>query len=179
MSEAVDNNDVVAEPTTEESVAPAEGLDELLNQFDSETKVEQPKTEDVTDNQMVVDYIKNQQAEKAESEVNLVVDTIAGEIGENVSKRVVKALLMDKAQTDQRVLDAYTNRGSNPSGWNKVMKGLANEFSSEFQNTSDTDAVVSAVHSASITQPIPETAPDVAGMSDSDFFAMKAKLSRR
>ena len=179
MSETVDNTDVAEEtPATDESVAQAGGLDDLLNEYESEKpKVEQPTTE--SDNSELLEYVREQRAERTEEEINAATKSIAEAMDVKVGEGVIRAMLETKARGDERVVNAFLNRKSNPKGWDKVSKALAREFSEEFPDpsaTSDADAVVSAVHSASTRAPEPETAPDFSSMSDAEFFKMKAEM---
>lgn len=188
--QAVANADVESTETSTEESGAQENLDGLLNEYEVQTGGEQT-TEPKNENSKI-DYIYNRfQAEDAEKiktqtneDIGKAVEIIRDE-NLNLPDKAYRGMLLDKAEEDVRFLQAFQQRGQNPGQWNKVLKAFQKEILSDFKSlpdkeaTADREAVLSAVHSASTKQPLPDAAPDLNSMSNQDFAKHKAEILRQ
>lgn len=169
--------------TSEEVVSDDNALDDLLNEYDEGTTKE-VETGEQTDLKEVVSYIKqdreNKELEASTAAINDAVKVVKGD--SDLPDIVFEGMLHAKAR-DPRFLQAFTNRAANPAGWTKVLNAVAKEFNDSMPKedaglSATTEAIASAVQSASTKQPTEETT-DWSSLSDSDFNRKKAELIRK
>jgi len=168
--------------TSDDVVSDDNALDNLLNEYDEGTKEETP-TGEQSDISEVVSYIKEKREQEnkvsADAAISNAVKSLKGD--STLPDAVFRGMIYEKSN-DARFLKAFTERESNPDGWNKVIGAMSNEFKSSLpkedgQLSADKEALASAVQSASTHQAQPQEV-DLASMSDAEFLAYKAKLRR-
>lgn len=153
-------------------------MDALLQEYEEAPKEAAPK-EANNDMSEVMEYIKTQKAEseaaQSEKDIATAVDSLKQGLNVKIPDRLLRGAIHEKAAGDQRFINAYQQRGSNPAGWNKVLKGLQQEILADFDNipdqqaTNDRNAVISAVQGSTNKTPEPTSPPNYGKMSDADF----------
>lgn len=169
----VDDTKATAEPVAAVDGARNDGddLDALLAQFNQQTAP--AKTEPVSPTPQT-----NQQQQPAPTQPDPMVLRMAQRIEREDLNKLVKEVKGDldfdddlvegwidaQARKDPRLQKAWLERDTNPQGFQKIAKGLAQEFAKRTskrvdpQLTEDRAAVAAAVRGAS-TQRAPETPP--------------------
>lgn len=191
----VDQTDAETQQSSaEKGGAQGDDLDSLLAQWEEGSQAKDSKESDKgaqlddTDDpkQQITEirqYLQKQEEERTREEVNRSVDETAGLMQEEVSEQVNlpkekwRAILQGYASEDQRILNAWNARRSDPKAWEKMAKFIAKDFVKGINSgvdqsaTEDRDAVASAVASASKT-PSADDGPsqeDLNNMSDAEF----------
>lgn len=153
----------------------AQDLDSILNEYDSKTRVE-PKQSDGLESK--VDHIyqafQAQEQERTEADINAAVGTIKGEV--DIDPDLIRGYLEVTASKDKDFAQAFQNRKSDPTAWNKHLSKAQERFNEMFSKidrkaTEDTQELVSAVTGSNQSKPRPEGAPDYSNMSDQEFQA--------
>jgi len=169
--------------TSDEVVSDDNALDDLLNEYDEGVAETQQTGEQSSDVQELADYVRDKRdsenKQAADSAISDAVKTLKGE--SNLPDAVFRGMIYDKS-SDSRFLKAFTERDSNPQGWNKVIGAMSKEFNDSLpkedaQLSADREALASAVQSASTNQASEQTT-DLSSMSDSEFLRHKAALLR-
>jgi hypothetical protein len=173
---AVTDDDTVDTPAVDDK-GTQDDMDALLQEYEEAPKQAAP--EPSNDMSEVMDYIKAQkaqaEADQSEKDIATAVDNLKQGLDVKVPDRLLRGAIHEKAAGDQRFINAYQQRNSNPSGWNKVLKTLQREIIEEFnsipdpQATDDRNAVISAVQGSTNKSPEPSSPPDFNKMSDADF----------
>lgn len=180
-------SDTKATPGNEDKGAQEPSIDELLKQFETDTKPEQKSTDLKADDiKEVVDYVREDREEKTRERTNAdissAVKAVKGDL--DVDDDLVEGMLWRKASKDQRFLRAFQLRHENPSTWADMQKAMNRELAGKItakpdQNlTDDRAAVEAAVRSAS-TGSTEEPLPDLGSMTDAEFDAAQRKLIPR
>jgi len=176
------------QPDAEVAETPKDDLDTILAEFDQQVE-DKPETDSNANEgprmKVVEDYIQAQQEKDTRRAITESVTQLKefDKSLNGVGNVAIEGFLQLKAQRDTRIADAFHKRDENPDGWQRVLKGMAHEFSQEFkapdaQITEDRNAMRAAVE----TQP--ETsdseAPSVSDlnrMSDAEFLRYKESLA--
>lgn len=123
-----------------ESNAGADSLDDLLNQYAPQPETEPAKESTVkkhlqpdpekADFGEVVQYIRQQQQrEVQQSTENGLKEAVAimkeNELLASADDEVVRAFIYHRASHDQRLVEAFNNRESNPGQWRKIVGSIA------------------------------------------------------
>lgn len=194
-----EDEQAVVEPTNVVEEVPAapvdsaqDELDSLLSEYSSEPEQPAPiatepvETADKLDE--VHSYIQGVQRQDAERVTNERIENSVKMFNESLevplSDEMAKTLLHGMAATDPRILKAFTNASNNPEGWNKVVKGMAQNYAKSMAQTpnadatADQDAVVAAVQSATTKAPQQVELSDekIHTMSARDFNTLQQKM---
>lgn len=161
--------------------AQEDDLDSLLSQWDEdpEPKPEPDKTakDDLRES---LEWIRQEKErsiqEQTSRDIDAAVQVIHKEMGETLSEKAVRRMLNGAAGEDARLRTAWMNRHQNRTGYEKVLKALAKDFSSELAAipdkniTEDREAVSAAVRGASTkVSDEPDIPANIASMSDQEF----------
>ena len=175
------------QPNAEVAETPTDDLDAILAEFDQQT--EQPevatKVDDSPRMKIVEDYIQAQHARDTREAIQQSVSQLKGfdKSFDGIGNTAIEGFLQLKAQRDTRIADAFHKRDENPDGWNRVLKGIAQEFSQEFkapdaQITEDRNAMRAAVETQPETsEPDAPTVRDLNKMSDAEFMRYKESIA--
>lgn len=190
MSEQTVNetDNVEPEASAAEVVAPEDDLDTLLSQFDEETKEVTPVTEPEVKAEISADDIKlisEFKEQKQAEELKKVYADVRGDLDpEFYDDDFVDAWLSSQVKKDQRVMNAYLNKGSNPEAFNKIVKNLNKQLAARESKKPDSvqtetnQAITSAVRSASTSTPQNKTLSekDLNNMSDREFRKLEQEM---
>lgn len=156
----------------------AQSLDDLLNQFETET--EETSTPEKAD-----PMVKEVYQHFLDQQIAAAVKTVKDAAGLDVDDQIVRDLLEGRAQRDTRFRQAFVQRRSNPGAWNKILNSVGAEYASHFKidrgMTETTDQVVSAVQGATTSRPESNAGPsdkDIRRMSDAEFHKYTQELMR-
>ena len=141
-----------------EDIGAQDELDTLLAQYDEGQEPTEPPAEKPSE--PVVDKrVDALLARERDNDINNAIDTIMDEVSDvQIPKSMVKGYLFAKESEDPRIGKAFDNRFSDPAGWNRILKGIAQEAKKEFKDlpdkamTNDRNAVEAAVRGASSTK---------------------------
>lgn len=161
---------VVEEVKEEPQAAPEatdaqdESLDDLLKEFEGGEQIQTEQKDTAPDVATLAKELKElreaQQRREVDTEINKLSEQIRGDLPAEVfDSRFMRVWVETRAQEDPRLQTAFMQRGTNPTAWGNVVKGLSRDFQKKFSSipdrnaTDDRDAVVSAVRSASTKAP--------------------------
>lgn len=166
-------------------------LDDLLAEFDSQAEPEpEPKGDpklSAADLQAalreVQQFQSERQQERVSKDISQAVEAVRGELDPEADE-LVRGWLDVQAQSDARFRAAWQSRHSDPVKWNRVLKGMADQFATKYGKRfgrsaeDDREAMAAAVRTAGRhSQPtMPSEGPNLAGMSDQEFAMYKARL---
>jgi len=188
---------------SEETAVPEEtpkepSLDELLNEWSSEDgkPEETPKADpspakealDPTKIETLANYVEQQQQRELQETFERDVGAAVKALKENdvlskVPDRFVRGALEELARTDERFMAAWQNRHRDEARFQRVIKGVAEDFATELgsqpddQLTEDREAVRASVRTQSTASQPAE--PDVRDMSPNEIIAFTDKLARQ
>lgn len=168
-------------------------LDDLLAEFDSQAESE-PTPEPKVDQKVsaadlqaalreVQQFQSERQQERVSKDISQAVEAVRGELDPEADE-LVRGWLDVQAQNDARFRAAWQSRHTDPNKWNRVLKGMADQFATKYgkrfgkADQDDREAMAAAVRTASRhSQPTTHSeAPNFAGMSDHEFAMYKARL---
>lgn len=187
--ESVQQQQTATEPEPEQQVADgdeqsAPDLNALLNEYDEGVNQEEQQAQDEkSDLKEVVDYVRQDQQDKikaqTDKDVAAAVETVQGDLkGMNIPDRAISGYLQ-QFSADKRFMNAYGNRHQNPKGWQKVLKGVAQEIKGDYsvdqKVTEDRESLNAAVREQSTNAPAQASYSD---MSGAEFDEMKRGLNR-
>ena len=174
-----------AEKTTEQEPS----LDELLNEFNEpaqptapapEAKPETAQPEGLDD---VVKWVNEQRQDAVQKQTQADIDAAVKAVGDALDTplpdRMIRNFIVGEVEFDQRMLNAWAQRGQNRTAWDGVVKGLARELQSTLSEAPDTDltAARDAARAAVRGQQKPtETTPDINAMSTQEFEAHSKQM---
>ena len=123
------------------------------------------------------------QQERVSKDISQAVEAVRGELDPEADE-LVRGWLDVQAQSDARFRAAWQSRHSDPVKWNRVLKGMADQFATKYGKRfgrsaeDDREAMAAAVRTAGRhSQPtMPSEGPNLAGMSDQEFAMYKARL---
>lgn len=166
-------------------------LDDLLAEFDSQAEPEpEPKVDpklSAADLQAalreVQQFQSERQQERVSKDIGQAVEVVRGELDPEADE-LVRGWLDVQAQSDARFRAAWQSRHADPVKWNRVLKGMADQFATKYgkrfgrSDQDDREAMAAAVRTAGRhSQPTtPSEAPNFAGMNDHEFAMYKARL---
>lgn len=184
-------DDVVVEqdtPDTEGDSTPS--LEELLAQYDEETKPQEAAETKKDDNgaevklNKVLNYLEDQQRQVAEKQARDDLKTAVAttkEAGElDLPDDVIEAYIEHKARLNPKIRTAWLQRHNNKEGFNAVLKSLGRQLKTSLgtkadaETTSNVDAVMSAVSSTK-TKTSKDENPDFIGMTPEEFSKWESK----
>lgn len=185
-------NDAAAEPTTDpEANGAQDDLDTLLSEYDSQKGEASADGSDdgasTTDDKGVEAAVqrameKQRAAEQTREDMGTLIANVRGELdAETFDDTFIEAHLDALARKDPRITSAWSNRRTNPQGWAKVEKKIAEGFQSRFaravdaQATEDRAALAASVRSAT-SNSADGAAPSFKDMSNAEFEKYKAGL---
>lgn len=159
----------------DESVTPAQSN----NSSNNNTPASEQKPDDLNDRiRAVVEHQERDIAERRATAVKQAIDDAAkavkGDLPDSVaSVNIARGWLKDAADNDKRIQKAFSERETNPDGWNKVLAGLSKAFAKEVRRpdqtaTEDREAVTAAVRGASSNAPAAKE-PDIKRMTDTEL----------
>lgn len=162
-------------------------LDEALAEYEASEKKPERKDDTKTESEKqpdeVMDYIRRQQAREVSQDIDAAVKAVKGD--DDLDDRVVRALLNDEAQQNPRFMQAWSERHTNPKGWDRVLKAFRSDIDKmvapkvDKDATEDTAAVRQAVRGASTkTSGAEDDVPDFRGKSDHEFQEWLAKQKK-
>lgn len=182
----VETTDAPVKPEAEAGDAQEKTVEELLNEFETETEPT-PEKPGGTE-QSKIDWLVQREEERAkletrqttQSTVNETVAEIKKSLEIDVPDRMIRGDLYARAEDDERFLVAFRDRRKNPSAWKGVVSNIAKEIRQDFENRPDADATAdrNAVQTAvrSISGAPRESAPasnaDMENMPDAEFNKM-------
>lgn len=191
MNETVKpETDVSAEPDTEATSTQDDGLDSILNEWDTsqEAKADSPPSPTQPPDQSREALIAEVTARlNAERDYDRFLEDFASSVSDlpfEVNQGVINGWMNDRAKTDPRINTAYLAKDTNPAGWKKVFAGLTEEFKGQFSvkeqpTTADNDkAAAIAFVKGSSTKVEPETPisnKEISGMTDNEFLEYQRK----
>lgn len=158
----------------------AQDLDSILNEYESKTRQEPPKSDGLESKvDQIYQVFQQQEQEKTEADINAAVTSVKGDI--DIDPDLVRGYLEVTASKDKDFQKAFENRKSNPTQWNKALEKVQGTFNEMFSKidrkaTEDTQDLVSAVTGSNQSKPRPEEAPDYSKMSNAEFNAEMRKL---
>lgn len=172
-----------AKPDTEVADARDEGndLDKLLNEFSEQTQpitdsTPEPKAVDNDTENRLAGMERTLQEWQFQQEMQPVVEKVRGEIPEDVfSNDEIIDWLDGQAKRDQRLRDAWLNKGTNPGKWNKIVTQLGGELAKKFEKlpdkeaTEDREAVANAVRGSQSKAPEGGEDPKYGKMTNQEF----------
>lgn len=164
-------------------------IDSLLKEFDAAVQAQQPiqasqttqqrdtKSDDLQElRQFQRAYVQDKAREELDKMVSKLQKDVPGL--NNIDQEIISHYLNGRASNDQRLVNAFRNRNSNPSAWNKVLNSLGNELAGKIgASKSDAEsakvnhnraAVADALGSASLADSKPKEA-DISKMSNAEF----------
>lgn len=188
----VETTDAEGQPSAEGASAQDE-LDTLLGEFQTQPETEStataPSSAEATKLDEVHSMLQDNQRQEAErvttQRLTESVTAFKEAAGGNISDDMAETILQGRAAKDPRVFQAFKDAGTNPAGWDKVVKAIAKDYNAQMASqpdadaTADQDAVVAAVQSATTKAPIDgkEINDDsVASMSPADFNDLQRSL---
>ena len=192
MSEqaVAEETNVSAKPDAEVDSA-QDDLDSLLREYEEKTE---PKVEPQANPDKiakVLSYIEEQEARQAEQALNDAitnsVKTVKSglDLGFEMPDKYIEGILHSIAAKDKRFLNAFQQRDSNPSGWEKALKAVSKDMQKDFaavdhQATQDREAVTSAIRGAKQSTAQDETFDEksVAKMSMDQLYKEFPELGR-
>jgi hypothetical protein len=178
----VEDQEVEAQPTTNDEGAQENSLDNVLSEIDKEfEQVNQrhesdSETNDVQELRDRLSYLENQ---STNTDINKAVQSISESIDKTVPQRAIRGMLNDMAVEDPRLARAFSNRYSDPKGWDRALKAASKEIRKELSDLPDKElnddrkAVTNAIRGASKSSE--DEAPNFTKMSDVEFQEWKAK----
>lgn len=185
-------SDVTGSSTTGTgSQSPGTGADPLLAEFDqATTKTEQPVPSYLLP---VVKFAETQMVEKVKAEIDGEVKSAIGvlkgqEEFKDVPDRVARGYLESYAQETPEFKKAYTERKSNPKGWQSALETAGKSWQEDMKGwggqtvRSDVEAAKASVRGTSSAPPPPQrlkSTPEMNKMSDHDFAEYKKELLGR
>jgi len=174
MTQTVTETADVTDQVTED-VGAQDELDTLLAQYDEAHEEPQKPTTTEQPQSHSDPRVEALLARQERTDIDNAVTKLKDESGTQLPDSMIEGYLRSKAIKDGRIDKAFNDRFNNPQGWEKVLKGLANDFKKEMESlpdstlTANRDAVEAAVRSASSTKTAPEPAPDFSKMSKSQL----------
>lgn len=160
-------------------------LDDLLKEYDQQTKepakTEEPK-EDVKE---LLGFVRRQMEDQSRKQVQDDLNKAASlmkENGLNLPDDVLKAVLNWKAQNDSRIFNAWKMRHDSPEQFSKVVKSIAKELAKNMGDpvhkgvTDSVEAMVSAVQSTKTKTHDSEDPPDFLSMSKKELEKFRQAL---
>lgn len=154
-------------------------LDELLTEFDEETKPERTKDDRIG---QVVSFVEEVRAEKAQKELGEAIDDAVKQIKGDleIDPDLAEGYLHVQARRNPAVEKAFQNRGKNPAAWTRVLAKMNSELSGKVSTdkeaTDDREAVAAAVRSASTKAPEGEDQIDYTNMPEGEFNQLISNL---
>ncbi|MGI9503675.1 MAG: hypothetical protein ACR2RE_11530 [Geminicoccaceae bacterium] len=180
-----DESNAKAKPSTEEQSAQEPSIDDLLKEFETDTKPEQTSAKSdvgVDDLKEVVSYVREDRErrdrEQTQTDIAGAVKAVKGDLA--IDDDLVEGLLYRKANTDQRFLRAFQLRHESPGTWANMQKAMHRELADKVSAkpdealTDDRQAVEAAVRSAS-TGSSEDAPPDFNSMTDQELNAWQRK----
>lgn len=190
----------------EGSGAPAESLNDLLQEFDQAAPRVEPAAEPQNNEDRIPDDLTTEsvyrevkalrrevtkvEREKLEAAISADVDKATKSVAKaledmpvKLSDRIIRGMLNDLASSDGRFLRAFEARHSAPDKWERALNAVAREIRKDVTSqpdktlSEDRAAVVAAVRGATTSAPKSEM-PNLHEMSDSDFEAFKKRAAR-
>ena len=168
-------------------------LDDLLAEFDSQAASE-PASEPAVEPKLsaadlqsalreVQQFQNERQQERVSKDISQAVEAVRGELDPEADE-LVRGWLDVQAQNDARFRAAWQSRHTDPAKWNRVLKGMADQFAAKYgkrfgkADQDDREAMAAAVRVAGRhSQPTTHSdAPNLAAMSDHEFAMFKARL---
>jgi len=186
MSENTDTNtDPVQEPVAEPSAS--DDLDALLSEYQEPEKQPQAQpeqsavsTDEVTEFRQMMAEQRTEKLNAGLNEAAQLVKTAAGETATNIPDWMLVGALREESTRNPNLEKVFNERVTNPDAWNKVAAALGKKIANDLtptdkQATDSWDAVTSATHAASHSQPVPESLPNFDAMTDLEFQTWKMK----
>lgn len=141
-----------------------QNMDELLASYD-----EKPPTEPAAKTDDTKQLLDELVADKRQREIEVIdrdyksaATEIAGKLDlpydDDTKQQIAEGLVLRRAEGDRRVMNAFSNRVSDPTTWNAIIQDVADKISNgkiDKQATASRNAVQS-----SMTRGTTETAPD-------------------
>lgn len=168
-------------------------LDDLLAEFDSQAASE-PASEPAVEPKLsaadlqsalreVQQFQSERQQERVSKDISQAVEAVRGELDPEADE-LVRGWLDVQAQNDARFRTAWQSRHTDPAKWNRVLKGMSDQFAAKYgkrfgrADQDDREAMAAAVRVAGRhSQPTTHSdAPNLAAMSDHEFAMFKARL---
>lgn len=161
-----------------------ETLEELLSEWDEGAKVKsEPEPGKLQPNELkefMADFRKDRQERQQEQTNRAIaeaVSTIKKDMETDIPDDVLRWMLSGRAGEDARLRAAWMGRDRNPDAFQKVLKGIARDFSASLAQkadeklSEDREAVAAAVRGASTRASTSVEVPDFTGKSDQEFEA--------
>lgn len=170
-----------AKPSPEESGAQDEqdvDWEKLLSEYDPKPAPSTPEanTNQNDDLRSEVEHLKAQlesvQDRGNKADIADLISTVKGEM--DLPAYAVRGFIDEQAESDPRIREAFNQRDTNPTAYNKVVKALGKKFASENKSridpaaTEDSAAVDAALKGSQTTAP--ETPPpDYSRLSNGEY----------
>ena len=178
----------MAEEKAPEAVEPQqeESLDDILSDFDQQMQPQQQQQQQVEPDRLanIEQYVQQQQQHQIRTEIDSEMGKLRGlnDSLSNLSNQDLEGLVTARVQQDPRIGNAFSQRHSNPSAWDKVMRGMSQDIAKIFERpdpgvTADQSAMRAAVESQpDISEPDAPSTKDLNNMNDAEFAHYKDSL---
>jgi len=185
MTETTEPN---TDPNQETVSEPSDDLDALLNEYQEPVKAEPPvkteqtpSTDEMTEFRMMMEQNRVEKQNEGLNEAAKMVKSSAGDAAGNMPEWMFVGALREEATRNPNLEKVFNERGQNPEAWNKVASALGKKIAHDLnptdkQATDSWNAVESAVHSSSSSNPVEEAPPNLNKMNDAEFSAYKRGL---
>ena len=182
--QTVSENDVETTSSTEGETA--QDLDSILNEYESAQATPQQKSEpDVKALAEKLNALEQERvAERTQKDIQSAIGTVKDGLDIQMPDEVIEGILYAKADKNAKFRQAWNERHTNPTGFNKVLKAVQAELKKNFASmpdksvNDDREALASAVRGSKSTTVETQDfdAKSIAKKSDREFQAYLREL---
>ena len=157
----------------------AQDLDSILNEYEAaqETPQQQEEPDVKSLSERLNAYEQRQAAEQTQKDISNAITTVKDGLEAPIPDEIIEGLLYAKADKNAKFRQAWNERHTNPSGFNKVLKAVQGELKKQFASmpdksvNDDREALASAVRGSKSTTVETQDfdGKKIANMSDREF----------
>ena len=179
----MDNEQAVSQtdaPETQVSEAEtAQDLDSILNEYEAaqETPQQQAEPDVKSLAERLSAFEQKQAAEQTQKDISSAITTVKDGLDAPIPDEIIEGLLYAKADKNAKFRQAWNERHTNPTGFNKVLKAVQADLKKQFASlpdkgvNEDREALASAVRGSKSTTVETQDfdGKKIANMSDREF----------
>ena len=175
--QAVSETDESVTQTAEAETA--QDLDSILNEYESaqETPQQQAEPDVKSLAERLSAFEQKQAAEQTQKDINNAITTVKDGLDAPIPDEIIEGLLYAKADKNAKFRQAWNERHTNPTGFNKVLKAVQADLKKQFSSlpdkgvNEDREALASAVRGSKSTTVETQDfdGKKIANMSDREF----------